>query len=299
MLHRRQVIPQYLIGALPAKGPHGKVVVIPAVINLELPGKVLEGIEGMGGIEPFIVFPVAALHLPVVPWGKGPDPLVSDPVLPQMCLKEGGLVPVGGKTVGELWPVVRLDALNGKGEGFHQVFQEEGGGIGAVFLKSLYEAPPGVLVNGGILEELLANDFTVHKAGRRDEFDIHLDALARVVHLLIRLGDILGIGRVDSHDALFFEETVKPGDGAGIAVLHELDPKYHEPCVRVTLAHIGDQLDFLRGMLVGVVVGPAGAFTQGVNGAVEAPLPAVNILPVRFVLKGSFGNPVFVSILNK
>ncbi len=217
-------------------------------------------------MEPFVVLPVAALHLPVVPGGKGSNQLVPDSVPFQAYLEEGGLVPVGGEAVGELRPVVRLDALNGQGKDLHQVVQERGGGMGAVLLKGLHETPPRKLVDGGMLEEVLPDDLAVDEAGRRDELHIHLDALAGTLHPFVRLGDVLGVGRVDSHDALALEETVKAGDGTGIAALHELDPEHHEPCVRVPPTHVLDQLDLFRGMLVGVVVGPAREVTQGFDG---------------------------------
>lgn len=74
-----------------------------------------------------------------------------------MYLKKGRLIPVGGKTVGKFSAIVRLDAFNGAGEGFYKVFHKQGGGIGAVFLKGRHKAPPGILINGGILEKMLPN----------------------------------------------------------------------------------------------------------------------------------------------
>ena len=41
--------------------------------------KVIQGKEGMAGVEAFLVFPVAALHLAVVPGRIGTDQLVADP----------------------------------------------------------------------------------------------------------------------------------------------------------------------------------------------------------------------------
>ena len=253
----------------------------------------------MGGIEPLIVLPVAALHFAVMPWRIGADYLMPDAMLPQMYLKKGGLVPVGGKTVGKFGAIVRLDALNGAGESFYKVFHKEGGGISAVLLKGFHKAPPGILIHGGILEELLPDNPAVYKAGGGDKFHVHLNALPRMVHLLIRLGGIFGVRRVDSHNALLFEETVQPGDGTGIAALRELDPENDKAGVGVTPAHIGNELDFFRGMLVRVVVWPPGTVTQGFNGAVITAFPAVDILPVSLVLDSGFGNPIFVSIFNK
>ena len=253
----------------------------------------------MGGIEPLVVLPVAALHFAVMPRGIGSDYLVADAMLLQTHLKKGGLVPVCGEAVCELSAVVRLDALNGAGEGFHKVFHKQGRGIGAVFLKSLHKTPSGILVNGGILEEMLSDYLTVYKAGRGDELHIHLNALPGMVHLLIRLGDILGVGGMDSHEPLFFEEAVQSWDGAGITALHEFYPEDNKPCVRVSPAHIGNQLNLFRSMLVGVVAGPSGKVTQGFNGAVIAAFPAVDVLPVGFVLNSGFCNAESVSIINK
>ncbi len=119
----------------------------------------------MGGIEPPIVLPVAALHLAVMPWRIGADYLVPDAMLPQTHLEKGGLIPVGGKAVGKFGAIVRLDALNGARESFHKVFHKQGGGIGAVLLKGFHKAPPGILIYGGILEELFADHPAVDKAG--------------------------------------------------------------------------------------------------------------------------------------
>ncbi len=250
-------------------------------------------------MEPLVVLPVAALHLAVMPRGIGPDYLVADAMLFQTHLEKGGLIPVGGEAVCELSAVVCLDTLNGAGEGFHKVFHKQGGGIGAVFLKSFHKTPPGILINGGILEEMFSDDLAVYKAGRGDKFHIHLNALPGTVHLFVRLGDILGVGGMDSHEPLFFEEAVQTWDGAGIAPLHELYPEDNQPCVRVAPAHIGNQFDFQWCMLVGVVAGPSGEVTEGFDGAVIAAFPAVDVLPVGFVLNSGFCNAKSVSILNK
>ena len=53
----------------------------------------------MGGIKAFVVFAVAAFHFPVMSWRIGADELVGDPVLLQMLLEQGRLIPVRGETV--------------------------------------------------------------------------------------------------------------------------------------------------------------------------------------------------------
>ena len=253
----------------------------------------------MGGIEPLIVLPVAALHLAVMPWRIGADYLVPDAMLLQTHLEKGGLIPVGGKAVGKFGAIVRLDALNGARESFHKVFHKQGGGIGAVPLKGFHKAPPGILIYGGILEELFADHPAVDKAGGGDGFYIHLDTLSGMAHLLIRLGDILGVRGMGSHDALLFKEAVEAGNGSGIAALHGLNPENDKASMGVAPAHIGNKLDFFQGMLVRMVVRPSGEATQGPNRAVIPAFPAVDILPVRLVLDSGFRNPIFVSVFNK
>lgn len=253
----------------------------------------------MGRIKTFIIFPVAALYLPIVPGCKGPDGLVCDPMCFQMFLKESRLVPVSSKAVGKFRPIIRLDTLDGKGERFYEVLHKLCRRIRAVFLKGFYKTPSGILVYGGVLEELLSNDLAVFEAGGGDEFHIHLDTLSGILHLLIRLRDVFWIGRMDRHNALFPEETVETGDGAGITTLSELDPENDQTGIGVTAAHVPNQFDFLRGMLIGVAVRTSGAITQGLNGAVIATFPTIDVLPVGLVFDRSLSDAIFFSILNE
>ena len=126
-----------------------------------------------------------------------------------------------------------------------------------------------------------------------------MDPLARVVHLLVGLWDILGVGGMNRHEALFSEDTVKAGDGAGVAALPELDPENDQAGVGIPAAHIADQLEFLRGMLVWMGMRAAGTVTQGVPGAVIAPLPTVDILPIGLIFDSGLGDPKSLSILNQ
>lgn len=96
------------------------------------------------------------------------------------------------------------------------MFHKEGRRIGTVFLKCLHKTPPGIFINGSILEEMFANYPAVYKACRGNKFHIHLYTLPRMIHLLIRFWNIFGVRRVDRHNALFFEEAVESSKGAGI-----------------------------------------------------------------------------------
>ena len=253
----------------------------------------------MGGIESFVVLAMASLYLAIMSWGIGTDQLMLYPMLLQMKLEQGRLFLLRGEAVGKLRTVIRLDALNGERESFYHIIHKKGGTIGVVFLKSLHKTPSGIFINGSILEEMLSNHLAIHKAGRRDKFHIYLDTLTRMIHLLIGLGDILGIWGMYCHDALPFEESIEAGNGTGIAALHELYPENDETSIRVAPAHIEDKFDFLRGMLVGMMVRLSGTVTQGLDGAIKAAFPAVNILPVGLVFNGGISNSVFVSVLNK
>lgn len=299
MLHRKQIFLKYLLRRTPAKRSHWEAVVIPAVINLKLLRKVLKRIEGMSGIEALVILPVAPLYLAVMSWRIRPDQFVADAVAFQMHLKKSRSVAACGKAVGELRTIVRLDTFDRAGEGFHKVLKKHGGGIGALFFKSLHKAPSGILINGGILEKMFSDDPAVDKAGGGNNLHIDLEALSGVVHLLIRFWNILRVGRMDSHDALLFEETVKARNGAGVTALHELDPEDDESGMGVAPAHIRDEPDFLGGMLAGMVVRPTGAVTEGLNGTVKAAFPAVDILPVSLISDGGVGDTIFISIFDK
>ena len=65
----------------PAQRSHRKQVIVPAVIDLELSGKVLKGIKSMRSIKPFIIFEIAALYFPIMPGRKWTNQFMADPML--------------------------------------------------------------------------------------------------------------------------------------------------------------------------------------------------------------------------
>ena len=253
----------------------------------------------MGRVEALIVLPVTAFHLSIVSRRKGTDQLVADAVLLQTFLKKSGFVTMGGEPVRELGSVVCLDALDFSGKCLYQMIHKLGGRVGTVFFKSLYKTPSGILINGSVLEKLLPDDLAVFEAGRRNKFDVHLDALSRIVHLLIGFRNIFGVRRMDSHNALFSEEAVKAGNRTGIASLPELDPEDHKADIRIAPAHIGDEFPLIRGMLIGMMVRSSGAIAQRVPGAVITAFPAVNILPVGLIFDSGFGDPILFGVTNQ
>ena len=148
----------------------------------------------MGSIKTLIILPMASLYLPIVTWRKGPDELMPYPMCFQVLLEESGLVPVRSKAVGKFRSIICLDALDGEGERFYEVFHKLCRRIGVVFLKGFHKTPSGKLINGSVLEELLPNDPAVYKTGGRDKFHIHLDTLTGILYLLILLCLCCGCG---------------------------------------------------------------------------------------------------------
>ena len=189
-------------------------------------------------IEPFVIFAVAPLYFPVVPGCIGPDQLMRDAMLRETCLEQGGPVPMGSEAVCELSAVICLDAFDGHGEGFDQVFQEQCGGLGVMLFKRLDKAPAGVFIDGGVLEELLSNNGAVLEASGGDKLDVYLDALPGVCHLLVRLRDVFWVGWMDSHDAPLAKEAVEFRDGTGVATPHEFNPKDDKAGIGIAPAHI-------------------------------------------------------------
>lgn len=65
----------------PTQRSHREQIIVPTVIDLELPGKVLKGIKGMGGIKPLVILPVAAFHFPVMTGCERTDQFMTDSML--------------------------------------------------------------------------------------------------------------------------------------------------------------------------------------------------------------------------
>ena len=94
----------------------------------------------------------------------------------------------------------------------------------------------------------------IDKAGGWNEFYIDLDTLTGIFHLLIRLWNVFGVGKLLTHDSLFLRETIQTGNGTFIATLHEFPPKDDRTGMRIASTHIMDKLDFFWGMPVGMVI---------------------------------------------
>ena len=82
-------------------------------MNSELFCKVIQGLKAVAGVKPFLILPVAALHLVVMTRCVRTNELMPDTQLGNSGLKQDGQVMLAvGKTVGELKSIVRLDTLH-------------------------------------------------------------------------------------------------------------------------------------------------------------------------------------------
>lgn len=248
----------------------------------------------MRSIEFFVIFTVAALHFAIVTWGVWTDELVTDTKLFQFQLKERGFIgALRQEAVRKLGAIVRLDTFNEIRELFHNMAQEGSRGIGAVLLKRLNIPKPAVLVQEGILKPLCGL-LLVHNTSFRDEFHIDLHTLAGILHLLIGFWNILGIRQFYGHSATFSQETIQPGNGSGVTFLPELDPQHNDPGIRVAAAHVQDELDFFRCVLVWMMMRPVRAVCQRLECTIVPLAPTVDILPVQPVTNSCCGDAVFV-----
>ena len=100
--------------------------------------EIIKAEKAMGSVEFFVILAVAALHFAVVSRCIWADEFVADTKALKLFFKERRLgASFLEQTVGEFAAVVRLDTLDGKGEFFDHMAQENSGGIGAVFLEGL------------------------------------------------------------------------------------------------------------------------------------------------------------------
>lgn len=262
----------------------------------ELSREIIEREELVRSVKFLVVFAVTALNFTVVPWRIRPDKFVADTELGKCFLKERGTVGFGlVQPVGEFRTVVGLDTRNGIGESFHNMAKKNAGRIGVVFLKGLEIAETGILIDKGVLVKLLTSGIA-DQASSRNKLDVDLPALAGIGHLLIRLGNILWIRQFDGQLASFSQESVKAGNGSGVASLPELDPEHDQTGVRVSAAHIFDEFNLFRPVLIRVMMRSMGTVGQRLQRPVVALAPAVNILAVGVVADGCFCDAIFLCI---
>ena len=178
------------------------------------------------------------------------------------------------------------------------MLQKDGGCVGVMLIKGLYKTPAGVFVDRRVLIEFLPFGL-VNQTDGRNVFYIDLEPLAGIAHLFVWLRHILRVLRLDCQDSLAPENAIKAGNGAFVPALHELYPEDDKAGVGVSAAHIGDEFQLFRGMLVGMAVGPSGSITKRVPGAVIAFHPMVDILSVNAITDRSLGDAMLLSVTDK
>ena len=252
VLHIRKRI-KNIFGSHPVEGSHGESV-IASLPDSKLFGEVIEGIEGMAGVELLIIFSVAAFYLTVVAWCKGFDFLVPDTEFSQCFLKEcQRLILTVSHLICKFKPIICLNTLNSIGEFFHYMFQKLCGGIGALLLECFKITEAAVFVDEGILIEFLSGSFS-HKAGSGNIFHINLSPLSRIFHFFIRFGNVFGIGQFYRLPVNTAQELVQSGDGSGVSPLAQLHPEHYQTRMGIPAAHIPDQLDLRFCVLVWMAV---------------------------------------------
>lgn len=132
-----------------------------------------------------------------------------------------------------------------------------------------------------------------------DGLDINLYPLSRIGHLLIRLwliGFRFGHGGRQPEFAQDAKQTLQT---AGISPLSKPVPQLRQAQFRVSAAHVPDELEFLRCMLVGVVTGPAGLTRQRLYRAVPACFLEINIRPGSIILSAGPPNAVLLCVFHQ
>jgi len=167
-----------------------------------------------------------------------------------------------------------------------------------VFFKGFHETPSGEFIDGCVLIKTLPFGITC-QADRRDKFDVDLDALSGIAHGFVRLRDVLGIRRSSCQNALFSQEAIESGDGAGVSPLHELDPKDDQSGIWIASAHIRDELPFGIGMLVGVMVRFSGTVPKGFDRTIKTTFPTINILSVGLISDSGLGDTILIRVMNE
>ena len=137
-----------------------------------------------------------------------------------------------------------------------------------------------------------------YQADRWNRFYVNLAVLSRILHLFVRLGNVFGVWKFHRHLSMLSQKALQSGDGSNISPLSQFDPEDHKAGIGIASAHIFNESDLIRGMLVGMTVWTLGTICKGLKRAVIAILPAVDVLTVGLVANGSFGNAVFLSIQN-
>ena len=131
-----------------------------------------------------------------------------------------------------------------------------------MFFICLENSEAAVLVYESVLIVLLLRHFP-DQATLWNKFHIYLAFLTGICHLFIGFWGIFRVRKLDGVSMDPAQETVKSGDGSGIATLAQLHPEDHQTGVRISAAHVLDELDLGLCMLICMAVRPVRAVSKG------------------------------------
>ena len=145
--------------------------------------------------------------------------------------------------------------------------------------------------------QVLYEDGGIHMM-HTEKIHVNLKSLSKILYLLIRLRDIFRVGRLGSHKSHLAKKTVESRNGTGVPTPEKFHPENNQTIMRIASVHIGYELDFLRSVLVRVMMWSSGTIPEGFDSAIIAPSPSVNILTVGFIFYGSFRAPILFNVFN-
>ena len=253
----------------------------------------------MAGIKTFLILAVAALDLAVVPRGIGADQPMQDAQLGGSPIKQRRQITLAvGKTVGKLKTVVRLDTFHlyaPAGVPRPQLPQEVGRGIGRLLRIGGKKAQTRELVDCGVLEQAklrVCNTFT------RYDLHIHLNALPRTGHLLIRLWFVCLFRLFGRKQPYFTHHAEQAFRATGIAALPQAVPELDHTKRRIPAAHVTDELQLGLRVLVWMAVRASALAGQRGYTSVPTLFPEVDVRPAFVVLPAGARNAIFFCVLH-
>ena len=294
-----QKIEQGIFRRFPTQWSHRKVIVFP-IMYLQLILKICERIKSVCGIEILIVLSMRALYFSVMSWRIRSDFSVPDTQRCQFFFKHGQFRVgfIAAKALRKFSAIICLYTFYRKRKGSEHVFQKDSGRIRGNLPESFHIAESGKFIDCRVLIELFPGCISCD-ANRRNVFHVDLYTLSGGGHLFIRLWNIFGICRLLRSQFQSFQSTPESGDRTGIAPLFEFYPKDDQTGMRIASAHILDQFDLVRSVLIWMGMRTSGTIAKRVPGAVITFFPSVNILAIGFVFTCSLGNTMFFSVVNE
>ena len=171
-----------------------------------------------------------------------------------------------------------------------------------MLLKGLQIPKTTVLINESVLKVSTRlgcfRSRSAYQTGARDKFDVDLDALARILHLLIGFRRILGIWQFYSHLACCFQHFQQAGDRTTIAFPSQLHPEHDDTGIRIAATHIADLFQFGLGMLIRMMVRPPGLILERAEVTVIAFHPFVDRRTGNIVASRCLRDPISLGVFN-